>query len=639
MIDEIENMIENQTPPDKPARVFWKWLWRIGLFVIILGLLLTATAYAGSQMYAGVIGPGIKIGPFSVGGLDQDTAREMLYDEVDTLLNQGLDIVYEGETANIPLTSFGAEDPDVAQDYVDFDIDTAIAAAYENYHHDNPALDALLLAWVAVARPQLNIPKTVHTDRIETEILDTFPELAEPPINAGYEITWTGREWVIEITEDSPGVVYDIDHLTQSYVSMFNAFSLSPIKLLTDFSEADISVTKAENLLANARTILEQAPYILTYSEEELEWELLAATIASALEPQVYEDTIRLSLNQSMMQVHLDAIAAEVEIEAQDAHFAMSNSRVTNFVGSHDGIELQREETLLAMADAWEAGETEAEIVIEIIEPRVTTDQVNDLGINEVLGVGTSDFRGSPYNRILNIKHGASKLNGLLIAPDEEFSLLEALKPFTVEDGYLPELVIRGDKIEPEVGGGLCQIGTTTFRTTMNSGLPVTQRSNHSLVVSYYNDPTNGNPGTDATIYDPAPDFRFLNDSGNYVLFTTYVDTSTYTLTFTFWGTNDGRNGYYTPPTVTSWIGYGETEYVDTEDLEPGEEECQHAYIGANANFTYYIERPDGEVEETEYSSHYRSLPEICLVGIDPEAEEEETEELENLETEEQTEE
>jgi len=222
----------------------------------------------------------------------------------------------------------------------------------------------------------------------------------------------------------------------------------------------------------------------------------------------------------------------------------------------------------------------------------------------------------------MNIQNGVKLLNGLLIAPGETFSLVAALSPFTLENGYLPELVIKGDKIEPEVGGGLCQIGTTTFRATMNSGLLVTERSNHSLVVSYYNDPSNGNPGTDATIYDPAPDFKFTNDTDDYILFQAENLKDIKQLRFTFWGTNDGRKGSYSPPIVTRWIPVGETQNIETLDLEPGVEECQSAHIGADATFVYTVEKIDGEKIETTFDSHYRPLPKICLIGVEELSEE-----------------
>jgi vancomycin resistance protein YoaR len=625
---------DNQ-PSLLPARVFWKWVKVIVIVLAITSSLFVAGCYAASQIYVGAIAPGINIGTFNMAGMSSDEAKDFLYSKTDALLEQGLDVIYKDETTHIRLSSFGTEDPDLGHDYITYEIDQAVDVAYQTYHHDNPFVDAFLITAACILRPDYIIPTTINIEAVKNEILSQFPELAESPVNAGFVITNTEEGWVIDVSEDNPGTVFEQEVFIQDFGSMVIDFDLRPITLEHSYTDAEVESDQVQALVYQADKVLSAAPYTLKY--KDLSWELTAETIALALEPQIEEGVIQLGLNQEAMQDFIDTLALEIEIEAQDAHFTMSESRVTDFVSSHDGLEIVQEETLQAITNMWHEETLETEIITTVTKPLVVTSEVNDLGISEILGTGTSSFRGSPYNRVMNIKHGAEKLNGLLIAPGEEFSLLERLKPFTIADGYLPELVIRGDEIVPEVGGGLCQIGTTTFRTAMNSAMPITQRSNHSLVVSYYNDPSNGNPGTDATIYDPAPDLRFLNDSDNHILFTADVDTDTYTLTFTFWGTNDGRNGYYSAPVVTSWIPYGETQYVDTEDLEPGEEECQGAHIGANANFTYYLERPDGSVEETYYESHYRPLAEICLVGTDPdeqteeELEEEMEEDLEEI--------
>jgi vancomycin resistance protein YoaR len=151
----------------------------------------------------------------------------------------------------------------------------------------------------------------------------------------------------------------------------------------------------------------------------------------------------------------------------------------------------------------------------------------------------------------------------------------------------------------------------------MNSGLPIVSRQNHSLVVSYYNDPSNGNPGTDATIYEPSPDFQFLNDTGHYILFQAENLTDTQELRFTFWGTSDGRQGSYSPPIVSRWIPVGDTQYVETLDLEPGVLQCQASHIGADASFVYTVITRETETIQTLFESHYRPLPKICLVGVE----------------------
>jgi vancomycin resistance protein YoaR len=152
----------------------------------------------------------------------------------------------------------------------------------------------------------------------------------------------------------------------------------------------------------------------------------------------------------------------------------------------------------------------------------------------------------------------------------------------------------------------------------MNSAMKIVERRNHALIVFHYDDPVNGNPGTDATIYDPAPDFKFLNDTDSYILIQTEMDRKRQELIFTVWGTSDGRKGSYTHPVVHKWYSYGEPKDLETDTLKPGEKKCQNAFVGADASFVYTRIMSDGKEEKITYSSHYRPLPKICMVGKDP---------------------
>jgi vancomycin resistance protein YoaR len=261
------------------------------------------------------------------------------------------------------------------------------------------------------------------------------------------------------------------------------------------------------------------------------------------------------------------------------------------------------------------------QLAIALVEPEITTGEVNDFGIEDILGVGYSSYKGSPTNRIKNIRFAVTKkLNGILVKPGETFSMLNALKPFTEEGGYLPELVIKGDRIKPEVGGGLCQVGSTMFRAAMNSGLDIVERRNHSLVVNYYNDHRNKMPGADATIYDPAPDFKFKNDTAGNILIMTDMNEKTQELFFTLWGKSDGRKGYYDPPTLHNWIPTGPAKDIITDELPEGKKKCQEPHPGAVASLKYHRELPSGELVTRVFESHYRPLPRICLIGGTPTA-------------------
>ena len=143
-----------------------------------------------------------------------------------------------------------------------------------------------------------------------------------------------------------------------------------------------------------------------------------------------------------------------------------------------------------------------------ILEPAVKGSDIERLGIKELIAEGTTNFAGSPKNRIFNINHALKQFQGALIAPGAEFSFVEQLGPVDGEHGYLPELVIKNNKTEPEFGGGICQVSSTVFRTAIYGGLKITERRNHAYPVSYYRP-----YGMDATIYIPKPDLRFQNNT------------------------------------------------------------------------------------------------------------------------------
>jgi vancomycin resistance protein YoaR len=238
-------------------------------------------------------------------------------------------------------------------------------------------------------------------------------------------------------------------------------------------------------------------------------------------------------------------------------------------------------------------------------------------GIQELIGRATTPFTGSPRNRVSNIKNGVRFLSGITIQPGEEFSTLGTLGTIDNTTGYLPELVIKGDRTVPEFGGGLCQVSTTLFRTALDAGLPITARRNHSFRVGYYEKDGNGNyigPGLDATIYEPNLDLKFRNDTGNSILIVGYVQGTK--VTFEMYGTQDGRTSEIDGPYTLTETSAGEPVYIDTDELPVGEvKQVEWPHPGGSAVATYTITYPDGTQESQEFKSWYRRWPAKFLVG------------------------
>ena len=255
-------------------------------------------------------------------------------------------------------------------------------------------------------------------------------------------------------------------------------------------------------------------------------------------------------------------------------------------------------------------GATPIDITIEITreEPKVTNETIGQYNIRDLVGFSKTSFRGSSADRIKNIKVGAEKLNGRLIAPGEEFSAVDAIGYVTEEAGYVKEFVIKDNKSVKELGGGLCQIATTLFRLALNAGLPITERVSHRYVVGYYG------PGLDATIYGPHPDLRFVNDTGHYLLLQSRVSGTD--LIFELYGKNDGREVRISEPILSNRIPAPSTKYVSTTDLPLYAEKCSETPRGGvTADVTYRVALPNGGIREQIFNSVYQPWQKVCLVG------------------------
>ncbi len=585
--------------------------------------------------------PGVHYGVNHLGGLTRQEASAVLAQWSDEWWSQQLAYEAKDEGGKVLATVslypvVVTEGNGQSYELVWYDFDTMLDRAFEHGRHPNPAVRVARIAAAAFSDTPLQPIVEMNRDKLREFLQEKFaPYETQPQDAALANLSSYARPQVVA---EQSGNTFDYENAMDDTESMLRQLRQETIILHRRPRNPSVTAADATKALESYQSFVAQFPVTITYDDPAAgfvrRWDVPWATAYQAIRLAASHDGgTSLALDEEKLQPVWAGIEAAVNIDAQDAKFEIGeDKRVKQFQPSRPGARVDRAKTTEAM-NAWLSSRVQAGVqdgplperapvalAVEIIEPQVSTENVNDLGVTEVLGVGYSNYSGSPVNRVHNISIGVQKLNGMLIKPGEEFSLLKALQPFTAAAGYRPELVIKGDKIEPEIGGGLCQIGSTTFRAAMNSGLQITERRNHSLVVSYYNDPRNKNPGTDATIYDPAPDLKFVNDTGNHILITTSMNYSNGDLLFTFWGTSDGRKAEYTEPVVSRWIPAGPEKLIETADLPPGEKKCQSSHVGAVASFTYRITQPNGEVKEQVFTSSYRPLPRICLIGVDPNA-------------------
>ncbi len=591
-----------------------RWLLSAIIFVFLASL---GGAIAFVYAYDQRIYPGIFIGPVSLGGLTQEEARKKINLATDNYLKNGLVFKTPERRAVIESVIIAPKDPDLYYAFVSFDadkmIDRALRVGRESGSFNNLRDLLTVLTFKKIIPLDFNLDK----ERLLNALEQNFAYLEELPVEARWKITFGPNNLPrFNVIEEKPGNIFRYDEALRELEE--SAALLSPREIELKKKEAKPKIIKEDVAAAipEAQNILARAPLNVVAADKN--WKISKETVAQWLVVKKTKEKVAVALDADAVKTSLKewGKAYGLEQEPQNAKFRLENNKVIEFQTSINGAHIGSDANTLAISKALANDAAESQTVVlatETVEPEFRTDEVNTFGIKELIGIATTSFAGSPKNRRHNIKVALEKLNGLIIAPGEEFSLNKAIGSIDADAGFKEELVIKGDKTIPEFGGGLCQIATTIFRTALKAGLPILERQNHSYRVPYYEPPV----GMDATIYLPKPDFIFKNDTGAAILILGNISGNN--LSFEFWGASDGRIAETSKPVVTNITPPPPPKLVMTDELPPGIKKCtEKAHVGSDASFVYTITRPDGTKEEQTFRSHYRPWQEVCLVGVAP---------------------
>ncbi len=428
----------------------------------------------------------------------------------------------------------------------------------------------------------------------------------------------------VKITDSSVGRKINEEEVEGEILDRLRLYKKGEIsaRLIDDLSQ--ITKEEAETLIDKAKSLTDHSVIVVGASGEiEFTSEELGTLIE--LKKELKRKLLKKELGEAYVSFNEEKISNILKknfdilnTSAVDARFTISGGSVALISPSQTGKEIKLDESIELIVKKLERGKDRITLPTKVQQPSIvaqTSEDISKIGVRELIGSATTNFRSSPPNRVHNIENGVKFISGSVIKPGDEFSTVGRLGTIDQSTGYLPELVIREDETVPEFGGGLCQVSTTLFRAALDSGVRISERQNHSYRVSYYEPPV----GMDATIYYPRPDFKFVNDTDNYILI--YGYTSGTTITFDFYGTRDGRVSEISSPVVYDITSPPESVYIDDPTLEMGEEkQIDHAHAGAKAKFDYVVRREGKIINQQTFASYYTAWPAKFLRG--PQSEE-----------------
>jgi vancomycin resistance protein YoaR len=410
-------------------------------------------------------------------------------------------------------------------------------------------------------------------------------ELALDGTTVLYSAGQTGRE-------------LDVDATLENLITQLQTFTDGEAPLVIE--EVAPVVLDASAQAESLRQAL-SAPLTLTIADTQPgdpgPWTLDAAQVAGIMTIGLVETEsgwqYTISLDTHSIEQFLEQIAPLVDRGSENARFYFDDySRQLVLVqAAKVGRTLDIAGTQEAITQGLLSGEHTILLVLETENPEAGTDATaQSLGITELVSVATTYFRGSDSSRLQNIKTASAQFHGLLIPPNTTFSMGSVLSDISLDNGYAEALIIYNGRTITGVGGGVCQVSTTLFRTAFFGGYPIVERHAHAFRVFYYEQrPVSGiDPslaGLDATVYFPLVDLKFTNDRPYWLLMETYFDPEEMSLTWKFYSTNDGRTVDWQNLGLRNIVPAPDPLLEETDALSP--ETCRQVdYSGDGADIT-----------------------------------------------------
>lgn len=432
--------------------------------------------------------------------------------------------------------------------------------------------------------------------------------LVEPQITIN-ELTALSPSRVI-VSQGISGLALDTKLLRKEILKHLSTYDQNSIELPINILSVSIKEDDLERTRLRAETLLTKS-FVLTSSD--FSQELSSKAIISFLQ-------FTGGYDKEKVRQYISGLSDSVNKPPENAAFTFENGRVTVFKPAKDGISIQLDQAVTGILsklidlESTTSSSLTYTLPITSAKPAITTESVNSLGIKELIGKGQSSFKGSIAGRIHNVILASSKLNGVLIAPNEIFSFNKTIGDVSANTGFQQAYIIKEGRTVLGDGGGVCQVSTTLFRAVLNAGLPIDERWAHAYRVSYYEQDMG--PGLDATVYDPSNDLKFTNNTSSHILIQTHVDTNTFSLVYELYGTSDGRKAEISKPKIWSESPPPPDLYQDDPTLPTGQtKQVDWKAWGAKVSFDYKVTRNGETLIEKSFYSNYKPWQSVFLKG------------------------
>jgi len=478
-----------------------------------------------SAVYYGKVHAGVSVAGLDLGGLTHDEAVLALTRQVKEAEDNPVVLVSGEKSWKVMPTAVK----------VAIDVEGGVEAAMEFSRRSNLFVDLFRRVALFLRGADLQLSGRVDEAALDEVIAQVADELDLPPINAGLLVDGTS----IKVMKGQKGLVVDRQALREQLKALLFSLHATELQVPMAVREPEVVADEFEEAIAKAKVMVSK-PLVLR--EGEHLWTLTPDQVAAYMDFRAEDRggvaTLVPFLSATKMRPFLDKVAETVYVPPTDATFKGDGKKAW-VIPSVPGKKLEPEKTAAALTEAAlkTTGRT-AKATVVAIEPELTTEEAQAMGITEALASFTTRWVGTE-DRQQNVRLATQYVNNVLLAPGEIFDFDKRVGPRTEERGFkLAHGIVGPGRLEDVLGGGICQVSTTLFNAAFFAGLEIIERVNHSIFIEHY--PL----GRDATVSAGGPNLRFRNDTKHHILIRGVSDGIT--TKFVIYGTDEGRHVEFT---------------------------------------------------------------------------------------------
>lgn len=516
--DDATEMLPASQPPDatdsdapnsddekvKPSRLRTRTkalLWTLGVVVVLGGL------YVGSAWFLGDRVPGeTSVAGVNISGLPADEAQDVVAEGLHDASTEPIEVVFDDSTTHVDPQEAGLS-LDVAatvDQFTGFTLDPRVLAGHLFGLGDQPPVTH------------------VDSEKLHSTLTELSEQLAISPVEGKIAF----EDGKPQVTEPEQGKELNVEAAAEKLNDSWLTGS-RPLELPATSVAPTIGKDKIEAAMNDQVEVMMSGP--VTVAVNDTTAELSPAEMASAASVKAKKGELHLTMDGEVLAEVLNDKVDSIGETAKDAQIVLKDGK-PEVIPAVTGTGVDPDELAKSVREsALKSDGRKAEVKLTETTPDFTTEEAEDLGVKEVIGTFKTPYPDNP-GRTENLKAGTAHINGTLIKPGEQFSLLEALSPISQANGYTASGVVVDGFATTAVGGGLSQVSTTTFNAAFESGLKDVTHQPHSRYFDRYPQ------GREATLWDPSVDMVFENNTGYGVLIQAYVTDSN--VVVTMWGTD-----------------------------------------------------------------------------------------------------